>query len=334
MRKIILLSALALLLGACAGGDDGIARAAVVDGEVIPNSQIQHALDDFEQSAAFEQLSQQNGKSKARRLFEQSYLSQLIRREVLGPEAKDLGVEVSDDDVTARIGQIEAQVQASGQTLEKALADQGLTQDQLREFVYFQVLEEKLRTEVTSDVAPTGDELKEFYHDNPEQFREVRVSHILLKKDPQKIEELRKKLVAAPKASQDELFASLAKKFSEDGSASKGGDLGWATPTSYVPPFADAVNRLEVGEISDVVKTEFGFHVILLQDRRQRSFADAKQEIEQQIGTGKADEAWQSFLLEAYKSADIDVNSRFGELDLQTQQVVDPDAADVPGAEE
>lgn len=66
-------------------------------------------------------------------------------------------------------------------------------------------------------------------------------------------------------------FGELAKKHSEDGSAANGGVLGWMSPGQLVPEFESAMNRLQVGEVSNPVKTEFGWHLIQVLERRRLS---------------------------------------------------------------
>lgn len=72
-------------------------------------------------------------------------------------------------------------------------------------------------------------------------------------------------------------FDALAKKFSEDGSAQNGGVLGWMSPGDLVPPFEIAMNRLQIGEVSDPVKTEFGWHLIQVNERRDAQLTVEKQ---------------------------------------------------------
>ena len=72
-------------------------------------------------------------------------------------------------------------------------------------------------------------------------------------------------------------FESMAKKFSEDGSAQNGGVLGWMGPGDLVPPFEIAMNRLQIGEVSDPVKTEFGWHLIQVLERRDAQLTVEKQ---------------------------------------------------------
>lgn len=104
-------------------------------------------------------------------------------------------------------------------------------------------------------------------------------------------------------------FAELAKKYSEDGSAPNGGDLGWMSPGDLVPEFEQAMNRLQIGEVSNPVKSEFGWHLIQVMDRRegqltvekQRQFARAA------IRERKFDQAYQEWMLELRDNATVKI---------------------------
>jgi len=104
-------------------------------------------------------------------------------------------------------------------------------------------------------------------------------------------------------------FADLAKKYSEDGSAANGGDLGWMSPGDLVPEFEQAMNRLQIGDVSNPVKTEFGWHLIQVLDRRegqltvekQRQFARAA------IRERKFEQAYQEWLRELRDNATVKI---------------------------
>jgi len=330
----------AFLAAACGGGggpgNASGSTAASVGADDISAGTITDALGTFEDTQAFDQLSQQNGKGKARRLFEQGYLSRLIRRQVLQTRADDLGVAIPAADVADQLEQIKAQFGADEQKFQDALEQQGLTASLLKRFVEDQVLEQELRTKVAEDEGPPEDELRAFYGEHKGDYQEVRASHILLKVEQagakKQADKLYSQLQDAPDA--NALFASLAKEFSQDGSAAQGGDLGWADPAGYVAPFAEAIKSLEIGKVSRPVETEFGFHIIKVEGRRAQPYEAVKEQIAAEVGGVSPEQVWQDWIIDAYKDAEIEINPRYGELDLKTQQIVDATAADVPGAEE
>ena len=93
-------------------------------------------------------------------------------------------------------------------------------------------------------------------------------------------------------------FEELAKLYSNDGSASKGGDLGWVYPGDMVPEFEKAMNALQPGEISDPVQTQFGYHLVQVVERKSDDVSKERQRLlaRQSIRERKLDEATQDWL--------------------------------------
>ena len=148
-------------------------------------------------------------------------------------------------------------------------------------------------------------DIQRYYEDNEQQYKQpeqVRASHILLKtegKDDAAVKKQAEDIAKKAKAGAD--FAELAKKFSEDDSnASKGGDLDFFGKGAMVPEFDTVVFAMQPGQISDVVKTQFGYHVIKLTEKRaasQRQLAEVQPQIEDQI-------KWQRAQEQAQRTAD------------------------------
>jgi peptidyl-prolyl cis-trans isomerase C len=120
--------------------------------------------------------------------------------------------------------------------------------------------------------------LKDFYERNQSRFKgpeEIRTSHILVKN-----EKRAEAILAQIKAGDN--FEELARKYSTDSSASKGGDLGWFAKGSMVPTYDEAAFALKLNEISDIVKTDFGYHIIRLTGKRPagiRLYDEVRQQI-------------------------------------------------------
>ncbi len=95
-------------------------------------------------------------------------------------------------------------------------------------------------------------------------------------------------------------FEELARQYSEDGTASKGGDLGWLNPGDTVPDFEKAMNALQPGQISEPVRSPFGWHLIQVLERRSQDMSkeSARLKARQEIKTRKADEAYQDWIRE------------------------------------
>jgi peptidyl-prolyl cis-trans isomerase C len=177
------------------------------------------------------------------------------------------------------------------------------TEDFKRRMAYVQqrVLMQQLllreATAATSDAA-----VKKFYDEQVAQIKpveEVRARHILVEN-----EDDAKKIVVRLKGGED--FAKVAKELSKDpGSGAEGGDLGFFTQDRMVPEFAAAAFALKPGDLSAPVKTQFGWHVIKLEERRQRPLP-AFDQIKDRVAQSLAARAQQEFLANLRKDAKIE----------------------------
>jgi peptidyl-prolyl cis-trans isomerase SurA len=93
-------------------------------------------------------------------------------------------------------------------------------------------------------------------------------------------------------------FAEMARLHSEDGSASRGGELGWISPGDTVPEFEQAMNALQIGQVSEPVQTPFGFHLIQVQERRTEDLSKERQRLvaKQALRQRKGEEAYQEWV--------------------------------------
>jgi foldase protein PrsA len=200
-------------------------------------------------------------------------LQQLIYEKVLTKEYK-----VSDEELNEKFDQIKAEL---GANFEMALSQYGYkNEDELKETIKIGLLQEKA---AVKDIKVTEDELKDYY----ESFKpEVRARHILVE-DEKTAKEVKAKLDAGGK------FEDLAKEYSKDpGSAANGGDLGWFGPGKMVAPFEEATYALKINEISAPVKSEHGYHIIQLTEKKEKgSFEEMKDELEHELKVSKLDGA-------------------------------------------
>lgn len=119
-----------------------------------------------------------------------------------------------------------------------------------------------IREKVEKKISVSDEDVRKFYASNPGQFQEVeqrKARHILVKTESEA-----KEILKTLKGGAD--FATLAKQKSVDPSAANGGDLGWFSRGQLVPDFERAVFAMKKGQLSDIVKTQFGFHVVRLDD--------------------------------------------------------------------
>ena len=330
-RSLVPILVVAFVSAAC--GELLDPAAGVVGDRKITTDEVTAALDLFTGTAEFERLTEQGDPGEVRRQYEQGILSQLIRREILRTEAQERGISVNEQDVDDGIADIKSDFPSESE-FEQAVNDQGLTLERLREIVRDSKLEARLREEVTADVEPDESDIRASYEERIAEFTERRVAHILVD-GQQQARRISDQLADAPRKRVDALFRGLARRHSNDkASASKGGDLGFAAPGTYVEEFEQALGTLAVGEISSPIRTQFGFHILRVLGERTVPFEEVRAGIEEELSTQLKDEAWQDWLVDKYESTDIRVNPRYGELDTQMQRVVDPEAGDVPGTGE
>jgi peptidyl-prolyl cis-trans isomerase C len=202
-----------------------------------------------------------------RRAVDARLLAQEARRRKLEPDA---------DRVNQTVTEIEAN--AGGRTAFDAnLAKFGVTNEQFRAAIrQSDLVQVFIQSQIESLVAVSGEEVDAFFVDNPEMFQrpeQVRARHILIKVEDgatpaQREEAMARATAARERAVAGEDFAALAIELSEGATAPHGGDLGWASRGQMVASFDDAVWALEVGEISGVVESKFGYHVIKLEAKR------------------------------------------------------------------
>jgi len=168
------------------------------------------------------------------------------------------------------------------------------------------IVEAFLKKKVESDSQVSDDELKKFYEKNIDKFKtgeQIKASHILVKSEKEA-----KDILAQIKAGGN--FEELAKKNSTDASAAKGGDLGWFGKGNMVPAFEKAALALKEGEISGVVKSDFGYHIIKLTGKRAagvRPFEEVKEQIKAAVMPSKQQEIFQKIKDELKKTAKISI---------------------------
>ena len=177
-------------------------------------------------------------------------------------------------------------------------------EEKLRDLKKRLIVESFLKKKVETESQVSDADLQKFYEQNKEKFKtgeQIRASHILVKTEKEA-----KDILAKIKAGGN--FEELAKKNSVDSSAAKGGDLGWFGKGSMVPVFEKAALALKEGQVSDVVKSDFGFHIIKLTGKRAagiRPLEEVKDQIKGAIMPTKQQEVFQKIKEELKKNAKI-----------------------------
>jgi peptidyl-prolyl cis-trans isomerase C len=242
-----------------------------VNGETITRADFEQALQSIEGRAGGPVPAEQ------RDTIYRGVLDRLIGFKLLTQEAAARKVTVTDTDVNAQVAQIRGQF-PSEEVFKQMLDGRKMTLEQIRSDARSDMIVAKLlQQEVEAKAAVKPEQIDDFYAKNPDQFMEgerVRASHILISAprdgDAAAKAQARGRAEAVlndVKAGKD--FAALAKEHSQDpGSAVQGGDLGYFTAGQMVGPFNDAAFSLKPGTTSELVETEFGFHIIRVVDKQ------------------------------------------------------------------
>lgn len=168
------------------------------------------------------------------------------------------------------------------------------------------IVETYLKKKVEKEAQISDEEMKKFYDENKDKFKagdQVKASHILVKTEKE-ASDILAQLKGGAK------FEDLAKKFSTDSTASKGGDLGWFPKGAMVPEFDKVAFSLKEGEMSGIVKTQFGFHIIKITGKRPAGitpFEEVKEQIKSNLLPAKQQEIFTKMKEEMKKSAKISI---------------------------
>ena len=241
-----------------------------VNGQDITKADFERALRSIEQRAGGPVPEQRRDE------IYRGLLEQLVRLQLLKQEAAARKVTVPDADVDKRLAEIQQQF-PSEDVFKQMLATQKITLEKFRADQRQDLVVAKMLTDALKDkVAATPEQIADFYKKNPDRFKQgerVRASHILITV-PQGADGITKARLAKGRRAAEEGqgrrdFAALAKQNSQDpGSAVQGGDLGYFQPGQMVGPFDQVAFKLAPGSVSDLVETQFGFHIIKVVDKQ------------------------------------------------------------------
>jgi peptidyl-prolyl cis-trans isomerase C len=234
--------------------------------------------------------------------LEPQVLESLIGRELLFQEARDAGILIKDETVDSQLATLKKRFPDEA-AFKHAMEQMHLSEQEVRQQIRRgMTIQQWIEGKFVKTVSLPEKDVKNYYDAHPKMFQrpeEVRASHILIKVDAKadektkskarkEIEEIRGKLLKG------EDFAKLAKKYSQGPSAAKGGDLGFFRRGQMVPPFEKAAFALKSGEVSGIVVTRFGYHVIKVTDRKPAktfSYPEVKKKLTEYLKERKVSEA-------------------------------------------
>ena len=285
---------------------------------------------DEEMKATIDQLKQQYGddyenntqiKDQLKQMKVQ-YLNAMVNEKLMLQNAESLGVtptdEELDEQVDEAVNQLKEQYSEDGQ-FDQVLEANGFTEDSFREYQRKQIIVQQVYNAMISDVEVTDDDVQAYYDENKDsQYTKgagANAAHILIaEKDDngdidfdaslEKANEVKAKLDAGAD------FAELASEYGTDGTKDNGGDLGFVEydQSNYDQDFLDGFKQLSEGQISDPIKSQFGYHIIKatgLKDAEVTPLEDVKDQIKSQLLQQKQSDAFNSKISEWKEAAKV-----------------------------
>jgi peptidyl-prolyl cis-trans isomerase C len=307
---LILVSALAWAAEETAPGD----KVAVVNGVTISKDTYDRELDFFVRRAA---PGGQQIPDVQMAQMKNEILESLIDRELLFQESKKKGIKVKTEAVSDQLQKIQ-QRYPNKEEFKKLLSNMGLTESDVQaQIERGMAIQELIDKEVTEKIKVSDEETKSFYDKNPQLFQQpeqVKASHILIKVQAdapaEQKAEARKKLEAVQqKVKKGEDFATLAKTYSEGPSGPKGGDLGYFRRGQMVKPFEEVAFSLKPDETSEIVETQFGYHLIKVNDKKpakKMTYAEVKDRLNEHLKKQKTDSETNAYIETLRKDAKIE----------------------------
>jgi len=249
-------------------------------------------------------------------VLRQQVLEGMIARQLLDGEMKGANIVVTEEDVISWI-KARAAAQRPPLSLEefkKKMAAYGQTFEEMKDQVRKGLVYEKfMQSQWAGKIDVTEEDANDYYSKNKNQYEQVRASHILIKPDISDPNTDPNEAKATAKAKLQDLlkqindgadFAELAKAHSACDSAADGGDLDFFKRGGMTPPFEKVAFELKVGQLSDIVETQFGYHIIKVTDRKD-SFEHFKDEIINGLTQKKQGEFAREYIESLKKKANI-----------------------------
>jgi parvulin-like peptidyl-prolyl isomerase len=300
----------------------GISAGEVIDRIVAKVNDDIITLSELEKLVYSEAKVNTGTESEKRRIFnkeKKNVLNKIIEQKLLLHYAKLNRLEATKNDIDNAIEDIKMNNNFSDEVLQAALEREGMTMKIYRTSLKQQItLSKVLNAKVRSRIKINEKDAESYYSKNKKKFLkpvEIKAYHIIFvinnKEDKVKTAKQKKKALRVLKlARKGEEFEELARTHSEGPSKDTGGDLGWVKKGAMIPSFEKAAFSLRKGEISSLVKTDYGYHIIKVVDRREaknRTLDEARDKIKKILFKNKYDNKYDKWMAELKKNAFIEV---------------------------
>ena len=289
--------------------------AAIVNDSIILKTDVQTSLDNL--LVHFRSMGMQIDSAHVDSLRSR-VLDSMITSELLYQESRKAEIQVTEEDVSKEIDAIIRQ-HPSEQEFQESLAKQGLTVDKLRrELNRSLTIRRYVDEQIAKPIVVSPEEQLQYYDAHRNDYRhdeQVAARHIVIQTaendPPESLQSKRRRLESVrQRALSGEEFTALAKEHSEDPVASQGGDIGYFSRGMMVKPFEEAAFSMKTGAVSDVIQTQYGFHIIQLYDRRPAgtsSFEEVKGSIEEVLKRERINREIEALVQKLKGEAEIEI---------------------------
>ena len=251
---------------------------------------------------------------------EKRIVDQLIDEKLVAQEADRLGIEVTAKELDMAVRDVKERNQLTDAQFEKALAEDGMTLESYKKELTTQMKKmQVMDQEIRAKVQVSKKEVDEYYEKHKSEFNappEVRLQQILLVVPPEaaesEVDQVRKQTDQIyGRIREGEDFTEMVKRYSQDVTAAAGGDMGIFRQGELFPALDEAAFSLEVGEVSGIIKTPRGFHILRLldkKDRKKMTEEERSEEIDDIIYNQKVEEKFQKWIKELREKSYVQIN--------------------------
>lgn len=255
--------------------------------------------------------------------YRENVIDSIARQYLLTQAEKEYDITVSQDDLDEAWDEAVENYGGDEDTFVDMITQFGFTKETYQENTKSSLAQEKLREKVASVEDPTDDQIVSYINENLDTYNDARrSSHILFKVADDATDEESAEVEAKAQEVLDKLnageveFADASKEYSEDSSADDGGDVGWDKLTTFVTEYQDALSALSTGQMSGLVKTTYGYHIILCTDQFNVESVSSADEIPEairdaissKIKTEEESAKYSTWLNDYIDKADIKIN--------------------------
>lgn len=318
-KRIVLIAWGVMLLSIPGGADIVDKIIAVVNEDVITLSGFNAAFEPYRKN--IEENYQGKDKEAVLKQARESFLQRLIDNMLIEQEAKKagVGIVVKDEEVMGVIKDMLAKDKSTMEDFLKKLAREGNSLESIKGDIRNQIMRMRLlRREIKAKIVVSDEEIGEYYNKNRQNYEgkeAVRIKQILLLLPPQANKAMQMKVKdqtnnLRKRIKNGEPFELLAVKYSQGPEAKQGGDVGFIERGVIIPEVEAVAFSLPLGQVSEVIESSLGFHIIMVVDKRGaglKPIAVVREEIKAKIEDEKLDKRYEEWITSIRKKSYIEI---------------------------